>query len=60
MENIENEFLAKNIFEASLEIHRCMGPGLLQSVYECCLIKEFELRKIEVKSQVSIPIIYKG
>jgi GxxExxY protein len=37
-----------------------MGPGLLESVYESCLIKEFELQGINAKNQVPIPLIYKG
>ena len=37
-----------------------MGPGLLESVYEYCLLKEFEIRNINAKSQVIIPLYYKG
>jgi len=37
-----------------------MGPGLLESVYEHCLMKEFELRGIFVENQVAIRLIYKG
>lgn len=37
-----------------------MGPGLLESVYEMCLMKEFELRGIKAKSQVTVPLVYKG
>jgi GxxExxY protein len=37
-----------------------MGPGLLESVYEFCLIKELELRGVRVGSSVSIPLVYKG
>lgn len=37
-----------------------MGPGLLESVYEMCLMKEFELRGIKAQSQVRIPLVYKG
>ena len=37
-----------------------LGPGLLESIYEECLKKEFDLRNIPYKSQVSIPIEYKG
>lgn len=36
-----------------------MGPGLLESVYELCMMKEFELRGIKAKSQVVLPLIYK-
>lgn len=37
-----------------------MGPGLLESVYENCLMYEFQFRNINVKNQVELPLIYKG
>lgn len=37
-----------------------MGPGLLESVYEMCLMKEFELRNIKAYNQVTIPLVYKN
>ena len=54
------EELAKQIFLASLEVHKIMGPGLLESVYEMCLLKELQLRNISAKSQVGIPLQFKG
>jgi GxxExxY protein len=48
------------ILDSSIEVHRNLGPGLLESVYESCLCKEFDLRKISYQRQVSIPIKYKG
>jgi GxxExxY protein len=36
-----------------------MGPGLLESVYELCLMKELELRGIKARNQVSVPLVYK-
>lgn len=52
--------LSKVILDACMEVHREMGPGLLESVYEQCLIKELQLRKIKVQNQVTIPLFYKG
>jgi len=52
--------LSKKILDVCICVHREMGPGLLESVYELCLMKEFELRKINAKNQVPIPLIYKG
>jgi GxxExxY protein len=52
--------LSKNILDACITVHKEMGPGLLESVYELCLMKELELRGIKAKNQVAIPLIYKG
>ncbi|MDO8549681.1 MAG: GxxExxY protein [Ignavibacteria bacterium] len=48
------------ILDSAIEVHRQLGPGLLESVYEICLCRELELRKIRFLKQVPIPIIYKG
>ncbi len=48
------------ILDSSIEVHKSLGPGLLESVYEICLCKELDLRKINYKRQVLIPIVYKG
>ena len=45
------------ILDCCITVHRIMGPGLLESVYEQCLMKEFELRKIKVRNQVPVPLI---
>jgi len=52
--------ISKIIVDACYCVHKEMGPGLLESVYELCLIKELCLRDINLRSQVSIPLIYKG
>ncbi len=52
--------LSKDILDAAIEVHREMGPGLLESVYEECLIEELRLRKIKATNQVELPLIYKG
>jgi aconitase A len=50
---------SKEIFLASLEVHKIMGPGLLESVYETCLLRELQLRNISAECQVTIPLQYK-
>lgn len=45
---------------AAIEVHKHLGPGLLESVYHKCLKKELELRKISFVSEFKIPIYYKG
>ena len=52
--------ISKEIVDACITVHKEMGPGLLESVYEYCLLKEFELRNIKAENQVSIPLCYKG
>jgi GxxExxY protein len=54
------EYLATQIFQASLEVHRTLGPGLLESVYEFSLLKELELRNVSVQFPVKVPLNYKG
>lgn len=54
------EFLANQIFQAALEVHRNLGPGLLESVYEYALVKELQLRNIFIQYQVKVPLFYKG
>ena len=60
MINEELDFLSRKILSACLSVHKEMGPGLLESVYELCLLKEFENNGITAESQVSIPRVYKG
>ena len=47
------------ILDACITVHKIMGPGLLESIYEQCLMKEFELRMVKVKNQVPISLVYK-
>ena len=52
--------LTREIIAAAMEVHRLLGPGLLESVYHACLCHELELRKLNFRQQVDIPITYKG
>ncbi len=45
---------------ACIEVHKALGPGLLESVYHKCLKHELHLRKINYKSEVIVPVNYKG
>ena len=51
---------SKKIIGAAIEVHRQKGPGLLESIYEKCLMRELELQAIPAKNQVVVPIEYKG
>jgi GxxExxY protein len=52
--------LTRKIIGAAIEVHRQLGPGLLESAYEECLAREFALRGINYERQKPIPVIYKG
>jgi GxxExxY protein len=45
---------------AAIEVHKSIGPGLLESVYHQCFKKELELRKINCSSELLVPLRYKG
>ena len=52
--------LSHEIIAACIEVHRTMGPGLLESTYEECLAYELESRGIEFRRQQKVPLEYKG
>jgi GxxExxY protein len=52
--------LTDAIIGAAMEVHRVLGPGLLESTYEMCLCRELSLRGISFERQVPIPVEYKG
>lgn len=52
--------ISKNVIGAAIDVHKAMGPGLLESVYEECLCHELGLRNIQFIRQYEIPVKYKG
>ena len=52
--------LTKRIIGAAIEVHRILGPGLLESIYEEALVREFELQGLPFERQVAVDITYKG
>jgi GxxExxY protein len=56
----EASLLTGRIISAAIEVHRHLGPGLLESAYEECLCRELEQRGINFERQVDLPIDYKG
>jgi len=52
--------ITEQIIGAAMEVHRILGPGLLESIYEACLVLELGRMSIKVDRQVPVPIIYKG
>lgn len=55
----ETSALTGTIIGAAIEVHRALGPGLLESAYEACLIYELRLRRLKVESQKPLPVFYK-
>ncbi|MBL7847272.1 MAG: GxxExxY protein [Cyclobacteriaceae bacterium] len=52
--------LSGAILDASIAVHKEMGPGLLEAVYQHCLMKELEMRGIEFEAMVMVPLVYKS
>jgi GxxExxY protein len=52
--------LTERIIGAAIEVHRTLGPGLLESIYEACLCRELELRGLAFERQPTLPLEYKG
>ena len=57
---IENQQLTEPVIGAAIEVHRVLGPGLLESVYEQCLCYELHQAGLPFERQVGIPVTYKG
>lgn len=54
------EALAASVVDAAFQVHKALGPGLLESAYETCLCHELKQRGITFTSQVALPICYNG
>ena len=52
--------LVSEVINCAIEVHKTLGPGLLESAYEACLCREFELRKIPFRRQAPLTFEYKG
>ena len=52
--------LSETIIGAAIEVHKYLGPGLLEAVYEICLVEVLEQRGLKVQQQVRLPLYYKG
>ena len=55
-----HEELTQQVIGAAIEVHRALGPGLLESAYEECLCHEFNLRGISFERERPLPVEYKG
>jgi len=55
-----SDTLSHIIIGAAIEVHKALGPGLLESAYETCLCHELKLRSIAYARQLELPVTYKG
>ena len=55
-----HEKLTEQIIGGAIEVHRVIGPGLMESIYEECLCHEFSLRGLAFQRQLPVPLFYKG
>lgn len=54
------ERFAKVVLDAAFSVHTALGPGLLESVYEACLIHEIRKQALRTEAQIPLPIVYDG
>ena len=59
-ENEERDPLTSTILSAAIEVHRALGPGLLESAYVNCLIYELKLRGLKIEHEKPLPVFYKN
>ena len=52
--------LSREVIGAAIDVHRALGPGLLESAYQACMCRELSLRQIPFRTEVDLPIAYKG
>src|SRR5690606_3716741 len=52
--------LCERIIGGAIEVHRHLGPGLLESAYRACLVHELEESGLSVAAEVAMPVVYKG
>lgn len=52
--------LTEKVIGAAMEVHRALGPGLLESAYESCLARELAMQGITFEQQVELPVVYRG
>jgi len=60
MAEFEYNNLSRQIINAAIEVHKELGPGLLESVYEYCLLDELKSNGLRAERQIQFPIHYKG
>jgi GxxExxY protein len=57
---MDAETIARAVVDAAIKVHRALGPGLLESVYQQCLAYELNKRGFRVECEVALPVVYDG
>jgi GxxExxY protein len=57
---MSNDLLTQKVIGCAIEVHRILGPGLLESAYQQCLSRELTLNQIPHRLEKSMPVLYKG
>jgi len=52
--------ITRGIIGAAIEVHRTLGPGLLESAYQACIVHELRQQRFEVEQEKALPVVYKG
>ncbi len=52
--------LSSQVIKAAINVHKSLGPGLLESVYQACMVIELKYMNMKVRSEVPLPIFYRG
>ena len=52
--------ISEKVIGAAIDVHKAFGPGLVESIYEICMVQEMEDRGLKVAHQVNLPLYYKG
>ena len=60
MSNVQTDPVASAIIGAAIEVHRCLGPGLLEAAYKACLTYELAQRSLRIATEVPVPVMFKG
>lgn len=57
---MNHDELTDEVIGCAIEVHREIGPGLLESAYQKCLYRELEINGLKVAAEVALPLVYKG
>ena len=60
MSNLETDPVASAIIGAAIEVHRCLGPGLMEGVYQTCLAHQLREHGLQVEREVPVPVMFQG